>query len=189
MPEIWKSRGVIPFYVLCMCLNVPEVLPYFVRAKLNKMLAEGLSISACQDDEGDVWEALELPIGEFAKRVEAKTLPEDFYMADWVMDEFLTDDRCRILLDTKLTFCQMPQLTPAGSLTMKEIVPDWLDKNEALIYACRRQPDIFNNGSIYASADDLIAEVEGFLSEYGVELPEDFPYWKVVGALSNEYVL
>lgn len=186
MPEIWKSRGVIPFYVLCMCLNVPEVLPYFVRAKLNKMLAEGLSISACQDDEGDVWEALELPIGEFARRVEAKTLPEDFYMTDWVMDEFLTDNHCRILVDTSLEFYQMPWLTPPKSLIMKGLVPDWLDKNGAVIYLCRRQPAAFNNGPIYKDANECIAEVKGFLSEYGVELPKDFPYWNVVGTLANQ---
>lgn len=188
MSEIWSSKGILPFYALCMCLNVPETLPYFVRAKLNKMLAEGLSISACQDDEGDVWEALELPIGEFARRVEAKTLPEDFYMTDWVMDEFLADNHCRILVDTSLEFYQMPWLTPPDSLTMRGIAPDWLDKSGAVVYICRRQPAAFNDGPLYKNASDLVAEVKEFLSEYEVEMPEDFQYWKVVGALSNQFL-
>ena len=50
------------------------------------------------------------------------------------------------------------------------------------MYFFKKQPSIFGDTS-YKDGTELIEEAKAFLAELRVDLPDDFPYWKVIGTV------
>lgn len=168
------------FGAICLRIDAPEILPYFVRAKLNELLAQGQGLDGCLDDQGDVWEMLELPFEEFADRVEHGWLPKDFYVTDRLTDSLLQNTRCQVLPNTHSVagpvLRQVPPITSYSCF-------DWWDDGNVLVYVFKYQPSVFNADAGKRDAEKYLAEAKEFLVEAGVEVPEDFPFWKVIGVL------
>ena len=170
-----------PINTLCLFLSVPEILPYIVRSSLLK---DGEVDGDIFENAEEILAALDLPLDEFEEEASAGVLPEDFFDGS-AAEEFSDTERC-FWLGGEINFRPIPRLIPPGAQnTNGEAWFAKYDYLDILAYFFQKQPCIFSDEPSYKDGDELIAEAKAFLAKIGVEMPEDFPYWKVIGTIQH----
>lgn len=109
------------------------------------------------------------------ERHDSILLPEDFHVVDRLTDGLLQNDRCQMLSNTHSVAGPIPN----------DGYPyfDWVEDGGALVCLFKHQPRVFYADAGKRDAEKYLAEAKEFLAEAGVEVPEDFPFWKVIGVL------
>lgn len=164
---------------LCLLLSAPEIVPYIVRSLLLK---DGKVDGDIFKNPEEIQAALDLPISEFVEKVSAGALPEDFFDSS-AAEEFSDTERC-FWMDGGINFRPIPRLIPPNAESPSN--QEWSAKFnnlDTLAYFFQKQPCIFSDEPSYKDGGELVDEAKAFLAELGVEVPEDFPYWKVIGTV------
>lgn len=175
----FSSKPHPPINTLCLILSAPEILPYIVRSSLLK---DGEVDGDIFENAEEILAALDLPLDEFEEEAGAGALPEDFFDSS-AAEEFSDTERC-FWMDGEINFLPIPRLIPPGAQNPSDKA--WFAKYnhlDTLVYFFQKQPCIFSDEPSYKDGDELIAAAKAFLAEIGVEMPEDFPYWKVIGTV------
>lgn len=96
-------------------------------------------------------------------------------MVDRLTDGLLQNDRCQMLSNTHSVAGPIPN----------DGYPyfDWVEDGGALVCLFKHQPRVFYADAGKRDAEKYLAEAKEFLAEAGVGVPEDFPFWKVIGVL------
>lgn len=165
----------------CMLLTCNEVIPYFVRTALK------------QDPfiPKELADLLALPLNEFAAKVNAADLPDDFYDRD----DACFEDFANLCFAAGFSgvLRLLPELVPTCAELVSADPEHWdhlaqysFDGTDIVHYIpLRHQPSIFANRYHYKDGNEVIAEVMSSVKDLGVELPDDFPYWRVIGVLDG----
>ena len=174
----YSSKPHAPMKTLCLLLSAPEILPYIVRSYL---LDDGGPDNDIWENTEEIQTMLDLPISEFAERADAGTVPEDFYCEDAI--EWLPHDELYVCESDAVDFSPIPRLIPPGvEFPGGKNQPNRFSYLDGTVYFFKKKPSNLGDTS-YKDGTELIEEAKAFLAELRVDLPDDFPYWKVIGTV------
>jgi len=169
-----------------MLISCKEVLPYFARARFKQ--GPFIPADTKNAEEIKLQQLMSLPLDEFAVNVKSGSLPDDFY--DMENDNLVDFEGLSAEIDFTGVFRLLKELIPDNT-KLESVDPDHWDESAQYAFdfdlvfylPLTHQPTLFKYP--YKDGNEVITEVKAAIKDLGVELPDDFPYWKVIGVLDG----
>lgn len=169
----------------CFWASHPDVLPYFVRSALIQHQAY------FSDFTPELRDCVALPINEFADRVVAGKLPEEFRSTEAA--------GLAVLDGVQKTKVLMGMFYSLQLLETTQVKFNWVDVDQERCTSVLRHKILYTIPSLkqpiqpitsklcspYKDVNEVSTEIKGILQSMAVEFPENFPFQAYTGILKG----